>query len=34
MEKESLSIIVSYINVVVNHTDAYKIFDKIHIDEA
>ena len=32
MKRESLSL--SHINVVVNQTDAYKIQNKIHIDEA
>ena len=34
MKKESLSMIVSHINVVVNQTDVYKIQNKIHLDEA
>ena len=33
MKKETLSILVSYINIVVNQIDAYKIYNKIHIDE-
>ena len=31
--KESLSILESYIHVVMNQTDAYKTQYKIHIDE-
>ena len=34
MIKESLSIIVSYKNVVVDQTDTYKFWNEIHIDEA
>ena len=33
MKKESLSIIVSHINVVVNQTDAYKIQNKKYINK-
>ena len=34
MKKELLSKLISHINVVVNQTDAYKIYYKIHVDEA
>ena len=34
MKMESLSIIISHINVDVNQTDEYEIWNKIHIDEA
>ena len=34
MNMESLSIIVSYKNAVVNQTDTYKIQNKTRIDEA
>ena len=34
MNNKSLSILVSYTNIVANQTVVYKIQNKIHIDEA